>query len=94
MRKAFNPNDDKQRIALCKIFEREILIRTIVRQVPDLIGELTLSAQDLLDAQPEESKDQAAELVRYTAEIVINTLLDDIARSQVKQGKHGVPHES
>lgn len=90
MLREFNANDDAEWEEMCRGIEYELLVRTVVRLSPCVLDEIVESAQEFLDAQPDEHKEQVAEPVRFTSERLINQILHQAIKateveSQVKQ---------
>ena len=90
MLREFKANDDADWEEMCRAIEYELLVRTVVRLSPCVLDEIVESAQEFLDAQPDEHKEQVAEPVRFTSERLINQILHQAIKateveSQVKQ---------
>ncbi len=90
MLREFNANDDAEWEEMCRGIEYELLVRTVVRLSPCVLDEIVESAQELLDVQPNEHKEQVAEPVRFTSERLVNQILHQAIKateveSQVKQ---------
>ena len=90
MLREFKINDDADWEEMCRGIEYELLVRTVVRLSPCVLDEIVESAQEFLDAQPDEHKEQVAEPVRFTSERLINQILHQAIKateveSQVKQ---------
>lgn len=88
--KEYKANDDADWEAMCRGIEYELLVRAVVRLAPCVLDEIVESAQEFLDAQPNEHKDRVAEPVRFTAEKLVNQILHQAIKateveSQIKQ---------
>lgn len=75
MLREFNANDDAEWEEMCRGIEYELLVRTVVRLSPCVLDEIVESAQELLDVQPNEHKEQVAEPVCFTSERLVNQIL-------------------
>lgn len=73
--KEYKANDDADWEEMCLGIQYELLVRTVVRLSPCVLDEIVESAQEFLDAQPDEHKDRVAEPVRFTAEKLVNQIL-------------------
>lgn len=90
MEREFKANDDADWEEMCRGIEYELLVRTVVRLAPCVLDEIVESAQEFLDAQPNEHKDRVAEPVRFTTERLVNQILRQAIEaaelgSQIKQ---------
>lgn len=70
--KEYQANNDADWEEMCRSIEYEILVRTVVRLAPNLIGEITESAQEFIDAQPDAHRASVMEPVRFTTERLVN----------------------
>ena len=70
--KEYQTNNDADWEEMCRGIEYEILVRTVVRLASNLIGEIMESAQEMIDAQPDEHRQSVMEPVRFTTERLVN----------------------
>lgn len=70
--KEYQANNDADWEEMCRGIEYEILVRTVVRLAPNLIGEIMESAQEMIDAQPDDHRASVMEPVRFTTERLVN----------------------
>ena len=80
--KEYKTGNDEDWVRMCRNIEYELLVRTIVRIAPDLIGAIVESAQEFIDAQPEIFRESVAEPVRFTSERLIKKMTADMAKNQ------------
>ena len=61
--KEYKTNNDADWKEMCDGIGYEILVRTVVRLAPNLVGEIMESAQELIDAQPDAHRQSVMEPV-------------------------------
>lgn len=72
--KEYKANNDADWKEMCHGIEYEILVRTVVRLAPNLVGEIMESAQELIDAQSDAHRQSVMEPVRFTTERLVNQI--------------------
>lgn len=70
--KEYKANNDADWKGMCDGIQYEILVRTVVRLAPNLVGEIMESAQELIDAQSDAHRQSVMEPVRFTTERLVN----------------------
>lgn len=73
--KEYKANDDADWEEMCLGIQYELLVRTVVRLSPCVLDEIVESAQEFLDAQPDAHRENVAEPVRHTTEILVNQVM-------------------
>lgn len=85
--KEYKANDDADWKEMCEGIGYELLVRTVVRLSPCVLDELVESAQEFLDAQPDAHREDVAEPVRHTTEVLVNQVMRQMVENK-EVGSH------
>lgn len=80
--KEYQANDDADWEEMCDGIEYEILVRTVVRLAPNLVGEIMESAQELIDKQSDAHRQSVMEPVRFTTERLVNQITHQMVENK------------
>lgn len=80
--KEYKANNDADWKEMCDGIQYEILVRTVVRLAPNLVGEIMESAQELIDKQPDAHRQSVMEPVRFTTERLVNQITHQMVENK------------